>query len=122
MGTPLLARDAADMIQSAEFLWLVGALIAILLLGAVLISWIERWRKRQLSDNAAADIEQISNYRTMFERGELTIEEYERIKRKEAHRLRDKLIAKPDEPKPSAKAPPAQPLPQEPESPPPDAV
>jgi hypothetical protein len=119
MGTPLLARDAADMIQSAEFLWLVGALVAILLLGAILISWIERWRKRQLSDSTAADIEQISSYRTMFERGELTIEEYERIKRKEAHRLRDKLIAKPDQPKPPAKAPPAQPSPKEPEPPPP---
>ncbi len=110
------------MIQSAEFLWLVGALVAILLIGAVLISWIERWRKRQLSDNTAKDIEQISSYRAMFERGELTVEEYERIKTKEAHRLRDKLIAKPGQPKPMAKAPPVQPSPKEPESPPPDAV
>jgi hypothetical protein len=113
MISPLVAeRDIAEMVQSAEFLWLVGALIGALLLGAILISWIERWRKRQLSDNPASDLARINDYRGMFERGEITREEYDRIKTKEAHRLRDRLIAKPGES--GGKAPPAQPSPQEP--------
>jgi len=118
MTPSLLAeRDVADLLQSPEFLWLVGALIGVLLLGAILISWVERWRKRQLADSPAADINQLNTYRAMFERGELTPEEYDRIKRKEAHRLRDKLVSKPSEP--GTKAPPAQPAPQEPGDPPP---
>jgi hypothetical protein len=116
MHTPFLAeRDPADLISNPDFLWLVGALVATLLVGALMLSWIERWRKRQLSDAPGSDLEQISNYRQMFERGELSKEEYDRIKVKEARRMRDKLSGKPADAAPSAPAAkPAQPSPQEP--------
>lgn len=118
------------MVQSEEFLWLVGALIATLLVGAVVLSWVERWRKRQLSDTPAGDVQQLGSFRSMYERGELTKEEYDRIKQKEATRLRDKLAGKGASPAPIGRtlpAPPelkgpepsAQPAPQEPETPPP---
>jgi hypothetical protein len=127
MLTPFLAeRDAADLLSNAEFLWLVGALVATLLVGALVLSWVERWRKRQLSDSPVSDIEQMSMYRQMYERGELSKEEYDRVKAKEAQRLRGKLTAKPAAAPAAAKPatvqePPAQPSTQEPNSPAPPA-
>jgi len=123
MRTPVLAqRDPADMISNPEFLWLVGALIATLLVGAFVLSWVERWRKRQLTGAPANELEQISNYRQMFERGELSKEEYDRIKAKEALRMRDKIAGKPAAPSPSAPAAkPVQPSAQEPTPPAPPA-
>jgi hypothetical protein len=125
MCTPVLAdRDVSDLLTNAEFLWLVGALVGTLLAGAVALSWVERWRKRQLSDTPAADIEQISTYRQMYERGELSKEEYDRIRAREAQRLKARLGAKPPAapaaappPAPPAVEPPAQPSPQEPSPP-----
>ena len=117
MVTSLLGvGDPAEIVQNEEFLWLVSALVGALLLGAIVFSWIERWRKRQLSNTPANEITQIGSFRTMFERGELTKEEYDRIKSKEAQRLRDKLVTKPTATKPLT-APPVQPSPQEPELP-----
>jgi hypothetical protein len=127
MLTPLLAeRDVADLLSNAEFLWLVGALVATLLVGALVLSWVERWRKRQLSDSPVSEVEQMGMYRQMYERGELSKEEYDRIKAKEAKRLRSKLTAKPAAAPPAAKPttvqePPAQPSAQEPNSPAPPA-
>jgi len=115
VNAPLLAqRDVADLVQSAEFLWLVAALVGAMLLGAILLSWIERWRKRQMSDGPVGDVKQLGGYRAMLERGELTQQEYDRIKHKEARRLRNKIVAKP-EPEPQAPSP--QPAVQEPPPP-----
>jgi hypothetical protein len=121
MIAPFLAeRGAAELIQDPEFLWLVGALVVTLLFGAFLLSRIERWRKRQLSDSpVVSEVEQFSNYRAMYENGELTKEEFERIRAKEALRVRNKLIPKTQTVAPATNEPPAQPSPKEPESPPP---
>jgi len=118
MIMPFLAeRDPAELPESSEFLWLVGGLVVTLLVGAIAFSWLERWRKRQVSDSPAAEIEQFGTYREMFERGELTSEEYDRIKRKEAERLKARVLGKPLKPTPPV--PPVQPATQEPETPPP---
>jgi hypothetical protein len=132
MLAPLLGAEdrVGDMVKSDGFLWVVGALVATLLVGAVLLKWLERWRKRQLTDTPANDVQQLGSFRSMFERGELTKEEYDRIKRKEAARLRDKMAGKGANPAPIGKSPPAafdtidpepsaQSAPQEPETPPP---
>lgn len=88
---PLLGRDQGEILQSADFLWITGALVATLLIGAFILSRVERWRKRQLSDSAVADVEQLGSFRAMYENGELSKEEYDRIKAKEAKRLRDRV-------------------------------
>ncbi|MCE9531260.1 MAG: hypothetical protein K8T89_09085 [Planctomycetes bacterium] len=117
MITPLLAgRDPVELLEHADFIWVVAALVATLFVGAFVFTWIERWRKRQLSDTPADDLRQLTTFRQMFENGELSKEEYDRIKSKEAQRLKNKLDIK--APGPSHKAPPAQPSPQEPEPPP----
>ncbi len=91
MNAAIVARDPADLLQNPEFLWLTGALVATLLVGAFVLSRIERWRKRQLSDSPASDIEQMSSFRAMYENGELSKEEYDRIKAREAQRLLGKV-------------------------------
>ena len=118
MTAPLLAaRGFADLILTDEFLWATGALIGLLLFGAIAFSIIERWRKRQLSDSPVSEIMQLTSYRAMFERGELTKEEYDRIKAKEAERMKNKLVAKPAALGNSGPAPPPQPAPPAPEPP-----
>ena len=120
----LAARDVTDLVKDAEFLWLVGALVATLLVAAVLIAWVDRWRKRQLADSPRSEMEQINTYRAMFERGELSKEEYDRIRLREAQRVRDRLAAKETKTTaaaPSKQEPPVQPSPQESETPPPPA-
>jgi hypothetical protein len=112
-----LAAGVANVLESEEFLWASAALIGLLLLGAIAFSLIERWRKRQLTDSPAADIKQLTSFRAMFERGELTQEEYDRIKAKEAERMKKKLAAKPAAPGKGGEAPPPQPAPQAPPPP-----
>ena len=119
IGAVLASNDPTELLQNEEFLWLVGALVVTLLSGALLISWIERWRKRQLTDTPAAEVERFGSYRAMYEKGELTKEEYDRIRQKEAHRVRDKLAPKTAKPTPIAKEPPTQSSPPEAGSPPP---
>ena len=66
--------------------WLyTGLLILVLLLGAVLLSWAERWRKRQLRDDQNP-AESLTSFRELLESGELGREEYDRIRRKVATR------------------------------------
>ena len=120
MYTPLLAeRDPSDLLQRADFLWSVGILIVTLFFGAILLSWLERWRKKQLSNSATEDVERFGSFRQMFENGELSKEEYDRIKLKEALRLRDKVKISPttsnNQEKPAV---PTKPAVSEPESPP----
>jgi hypothetical protein len=119
MNAPLAARDPAELLQSTEFLWLTGALVAILLIGAFILSRIERWRKRQLTDTAASDIEQFSSYRAMYENGELSKEEYDRIKAREAKRLRERVFSGKGLPPPAQKELPLNPSTPQAEPPPP---
>ena len=120
MIAPLLAaRDAEGLLQDSDFLWLVGALAVTLLLGAIVMSFVERWRKRQLRNTSFSEIEQIGKYRAMYENDELTKEEYEKIRQKEAERLKAKLAMKTMVTLPDPVEPPVQPSDQEPKSPPP---
>ena|SRR5947209_14362266 len=92
-------------------LWLTATLAGVLLLGAIVLSWLQRWRKRQMAadDNPVASL---TTYRAMYEAGELSKEEYERILARVASRTKAKLGVKPPEP-------PARPAPPEPNLPPP---
>ena len=119
MITPILAKkDIADLLQDEDYLLWVGVLIVTLLVAAMFLSWLQRWRKRQLSDSFSADLEQFATYKQMYERGDLTQEEYDRIRRKEATRVSGKIVPKTETPGPIVQETPAQPEPKEPDSPP----
>ncbi len=65
------AKGDANM----RLLWTGLLLVGALLVGAMLIAWIQRWQRRMSSNSPVEGM----SFRELFERGELTEEEYKRI-------------------------------------------
>jgi len=65
-------------------------LIGVLLLGAMVIAVVDRWRKRSRQDRPDTG-DQLSHFRSLYDRGELTPEEFERIRSKLGAKLRQEL-------------------------------
>src|SRR5438309_7508741 len=62
-----------------QLLWAALPLIAALLIGAGIIYFVDRWRKR--ADAPAAPSEdQLNHYRSLYERGVLNQDEFNRLK------------------------------------------
>jgi hypothetical protein len=92
----------------------VGLLVAVMYAGAVAFWLVDRWRKRQAAARNSA--EELSDFRGMYDRGEITAAEYARLRDRVAKRLKD--------PKPGgdpADPPPSPPGPGRPTEPPPPA-
>jgi hypothetical protein len=70
-------------------LWSVLPLIGVLLIGALAVYIADRWRKRQQIISTDSE-EQLTSFRALFENGELTQEEYDRIR----HRLGQRMLRK----------------------------
>jgi hypothetical protein len=87
----------------APVLWTTLAMIGALLVGALVIAIVDRWRKRAASQDKLSPGQQLSQFRTMYEKGELSREEYERIRALLGGRLREDLHLPPS--KPAAPAP-----------------
>jgi uncharacterized membrane protein YcjF (UPF0283 family) len=106
-GVPL----ADNPWQDPRLLAATAALVAVLLIGAGVIAFVDRWRKRAASDQYTAN-EEMASYRAMYEAGELTAEEYARLKGK----MRDKLKRELDthDPRGSPKPPSPPPAPASP--------
>jgi hypothetical protein len=64
-----------------ELIWAAVGLVGAVLVGVMVIVWVDRWRKRSGTD-AGAPSDELSHYRMLFEQGLLTAEEYERIRRR----------------------------------------
>jgi hypothetical protein len=102
----LLAQDAErKFLRDERTLWYTAMICGVLLVGAVILQWAQRWRKRQMTDDRP--VNQLTSFRDLYEEGELTRAEYERIRSSVAERVRD-------EPTPT---PPIQPAPKEPPTP-----
>ena len=82
-----------DLFDRPEFWWGTGGLVAALIAGAVVISYVDRWRKRQALADQAESGEELTGFRAMFERGEITEAEYAKLRQKVAARV--KTPAKP---------------------------
>jgi hypothetical protein len=97
-------------------LW-TGVLLGVLVIGAVFIARLDRWRKRQLE--GADDPDPVMSFRELYERGEISKEEYDRVLRRVAERVgaRPKPVpVPPAAPQEPAAGPPAT---EEPPAPPP---
>ncbi len=90
MTDPTLFAVELGLSKEAELLLLVGSLVAILLIGAAAISFLNKWRKRQLDDDTSDVTESVGSFRQMYENGELSKEEYERILQKTADNAKKK--------------------------------
>ena len=98
------------------FLW-VSVLVGVLLVGAAFIARVDRWRKRQMDDADDDAPDQLSSFRALYERGELSKEEYDRVLR----RVGERAGAKPRPVPTPASQPPATEPPATQEPPPPPA-
>ena len=73
-----------------QLLWAMVALVATLLLGALIFAWLDRWRRRG-NRNTLTPIDQLTSFRQSYDRGELSQEEYERIRTKLAPKVRQQV-------------------------------
>jgi uncharacterized membrane protein len=76
-----------------RILALTGAMVVVMLVGAAIIAWADRYRKRLAEDRYSANQEMLS-FRELYERGELTAEEYDRIRGRLRGRLKEELEVK----------------------------
>ncbi|HEY2911051.1 MAG TPA: SHOCT domain-containing protein [Gemmataceae bacterium] len=78
-----------------EIIWGSVGLAAALLIGAVVIYLVDKWRKQGAMAERAGGGE-LTDFRAMYERGELTEAEYNKLREKVAARVKPKPIAPPD--------------------------
>jgi hypothetical protein len=127
MALMALLADAPTGGLSGKLLWAALPLIGILLVGALVIYLFDRWRKRA---NARQDVfapnDQLSHFRSLYEQGEMSREEFESVKALLSGQLRqaNNVSAPLTQPPPAAsEAPPldtnVQATPPGPQSPPP---
>ncbi len=76
-----------------QFLEMMGYTLlfaGVILILALVIVWVDRWRKRPVTPGTSAG-DQLSHFRELYERGELSAEEYARVRGLLSERLRHEL-------------------------------
>jgi hypothetical protein len=79
---------------SPEILGASAVLVAVLIAGAILFAFLQRWKKKQLADEDL-EISNVTSYRAMLESGELSREEYDRILKRVGKRVLGKSVPEP---------------------------
>ena len=107
----LFANAREDPLRSPEVIWGVAGLTISLLVGAAVIYAVDQWRKRAAADPNAADATSaLTDYRAMYENGEITEEEYAKLRNRLAEKVKKSPAPKPDLSAPTAPlTPPLQP-------------
>lgn len=85
-----------------RFWWTSLALVGALLLGAIVIAALDRWRKRTQEERVSAG-DQLSHFRSLYDRGEISREEFDRIRTRLGGKMRQEFQL------PQPPAPPAAP-------------
>lgn len=108
---------ARNLLDSTEFLIATGLLALALLAGAVVVWLLDRWKKQSEMSLQREASDSLSNYRAMYDRGELSQEEYETVRERLTTQMREgiKMPEKPlsieslkptETPKPDTQKPP----------------
>ena len=127
--TLLAQADRADKdpFRQPEVIWGTAGLALALLGGALVIWLVDRWRK-QATTTTTNTAEELTDFRGMYERGEITEEEYVRLRNRVSGRMKEALTtASPPSPTgatpggPTATSPAATPTETPPQNPPPPA-
>jgi hypothetical protein len=101
-----------NLTPQAKLLWASLLFMAALLAGALVLFLVERWRRTSSAEPDSTN-DQLTSFRSLYERGELSREEYERIRNKLGSRLRKEMnVPKPPEASPDP-TPPSPPEPPE---------
>jgi hypothetical protein len=118
-GTGLIGQVSllAQSTFKLQFFWATLGLVGALLAGAVIISLLDRWRKRSGVEGLSAG-DQLSHFRELHERGAISREEFEQIRNRLAGELRKEMDLGPAPQPPPVEASPPTPkeltLPQPP--------
>lgn len=111
MTVPLFALSGEE-----RFLFWVGILLAVLVIGGMLIGRLDRWRKRQMEvlDETS---NHVGSFRALYERGEISKEEYDRVLRRVGERAGMKVkpvtitaVVPPKNDPPATEDPPSAPV------------
>lgn len=94
------SKPVGSPFDRPEIIWGSVGLAAALLVGAVAIYLVDKWRKRELLRDHEEALE-LTDFRGMFERGEITKPEYDKLRQKVADRAKGAST-----PPPTASAPP----------------
>ncbi len=104
--TPPVKRDPKDAIKS-DSLWItIGILALVLVVGAIVLAAVDRWRKKSTPFDKES-VEEVANIRELYESGEITHSEYERIRNKMSTRVKEKVglnptaLSEPDKSRPA---------------------
>ena len=84
------AFAATNLLNSPEFLIGTVLLVLVLLAGAIVIWWLDNWRKKQ-AKMGIESTESLTHCRDLFERGEITETEYKRIRDKVSKQMRQEV-------------------------------
>jgi hypothetical protein len=90
LAAPAPPPAGGPSLLDPRLLWATISLVAILLLGALVLAWFDRLRKRADQDVLTPG-DQLAAFRLSYERGELSQEEYERIRARLSPKLRQQL-------------------------------
>src|SRR5262249_24427158 len=87
----ILARtDRSVVTADPRVLWTTLILVDVLLLGALVFAVLGRWRKRSRQDRPDTG-DQLTHFRSLYERGQLSREEFEQIRAKLGAKLRKEM-------------------------------
>ena len=102
----LLAQaEERRQVWDPQLVWLTLAVVAVILVGAAIISAVDRWRKRPFQEKLSPSA-QLEQFRELFEKGQLNAEEFEKVRTLLKERMKKELEMSAT---PSPKAPPANP-------------
>jgi hypothetical protein len=73
-----------------RLLWTTLALVAIIVIGAIAVAVLDRWRKRALPPAFDAN-DQLAQFRELYDKGELSEREFERIREQLGGKIRAEL-------------------------------
>ena len=80
-------KPAGSPFERPELIWASAGLAAALLVGAIAIYLVDKWRRREALLDKESGLE-LSDFRAMIERGEITKPEYDRLRQKVADRVK----------------------------------
>jgi hypothetical protein len=89
--------------------WLSLALVGVIALGAIVVAILDRWRKLPPEEKLSAN-EQLAHFRELYEDGEISQGEYDRIRNTLEKQLREEANLPP---RPEADAGPGPPAPSQ---------
>ncbi len=105
------AFAVTNLLDSTEFIVGTISLVAVLLGGAIVLWALDRWRNKQ-DRSATESTASLTNFRALFESGEISEAEYKRIRDRVSNRMRREVGL------PAPPAPPADEVEPAPDPPP----